>query len=135
LAEKTVREVDFDVEFIKASAEVIPLDDHSAEAVLVNYTLCMIPGVLTALEEMRRVLKRDGQLVFCEHGTAPDKAVRRWQNRLNPIWKRLGGGCNLNLPIPSLLEQAGFKIQGMDTMYIPGWKPACFNYWGTATPS
>ena len=79
-----------------------------------------------------RVLKPDGQLIFCEHGAAPDVAVRRWQNRLNPIWKRFGGGCNLNLPIPSLLEQSGFKIRGMDTMYLPGWKPATFNYWGTA---
>jgi hypothetical protein len=81
---------------------------------------------------MRRVLKQDGRLIFCEHGAAPDAAVRRWQNLMNPIWKRVGGGCNLNLPIPSLLEHAGFKIQEMDTMYIPGWKPACFNYWGTA---
>jgi hypothetical protein len=81
---------------------------------------------------MRRILKPDGRLIFCEHGAAPDRVVRRWQNRLNPIWKRISGGCNLNLPIPSLLEQAGFKIQGMDAMYLPGWKPATFNYWGTA---
>jgi ubiquinone/menaquinone biosynthesis C-methylase UbiE len=81
---------------------------------------------------MRRVLKPSGRLIFCEHGAAPDEAVRRWQNRLNPIWKRVGGGCNLNLAIPAELERAGFKIREMDKMYIPGWKPACFNYWGTA---
>ena len=98
------------------------------------FPLCTIPEVLIALGEMRRVIKRDGQLVFCEHGVSPDEGVLRWQNRLNPIWKRLSGGCNLNRSIPTLLEQAGFKIRGMDTMYIPVWKPASFNYWGTASP-
>ena len=132
LAQKTASRVDFRVEFIKGDAAAIPLDDRSADTVLVTYTLCTVPDVLTALKEVHRVLKPDGQLIFCEHGAAPDAAVRRWQNRLNPIWKRFGDGCNLNLLIPSLLEQSGFKIRGMDTMYLPGWKPATFNYWGTA---
>ena len=134
-AQKAVAHAEFDVEFIEATAEEIPLDDGSADTVLVTYTLCSIPEILPALGEMHRVLKPGGQLIFCEHGSAPDEAVRRWQNRLNPIWKRLGGGCNLNLPIPSLLKQAGFRIRAMDTMYIPGWKPACFNCWGTAISS
>jgi ubiquinone/menaquinone biosynthesis C-methylase UbiE len=132
LARETAARVEFNLEFIKGDAETIPLDDSSADSVLVTYTLCTVPGVVPVLEEIRRVLKPDGQLVFCEHGAAPDATVRRWQNRLNPIWKRFGGGCNLNLPIPSLLEQSGFKIRGMDAMYLPGWKPATFNYWGTA---
>jgi len=135
LAQQAGVQAEFDVEFVEATAEEIPLDDGSADTVLVTYTLCSIPEILPALGEMRRVLKRSGQLLFCEHGSAPDKAVQRWQNRLNPIWKRMSGGCNLNLPIPSLLKQAGFRIQAMDTMYIPGWKPACFNYWGTAISS
>ena len=135
LAQQEVLPAEFDVEFIEAAAEEIPLDGDSADTVLVTYTLCSIGEILPALGEMRRVLKQNGQLIFCEHGSAPDKPVRRWQDRLNPIWKRLSGGCNLNLPIPTLLEQAGFRIQKMDTMYIPGWKPACFNYWGTAIPS
>jgi SAM-dependent methyltransferase len=117
------------------AAEEIPLDDNSADTVLVTYTLCTISGILAALGEMRRVLKQGGRLIFCEHGAAPDEGVRRWQNRLNPIWKRVAGGCNLNLPIPSVLERAGFKIREMDTMYLPGWKPVCFNYWGTAISS
>ncbi|MFQ5929813.1 MAG: class I SAM-dependent methyltransferase [Acidobacteriota bacterium] len=133
LAKKKVGIVDFDVEFIEAAAEEMPLDDSSADTVLVTYTLCTIPEALLALAEMRRVLKQSGQLLFCEHGAAPDEGVQRWQNRLNPIWKRLGGGCNLNRPIATLIEQAGFKIRGMDTMYIPGWRPASFNYWGTAS--
>ena len=132
LAEKTAAQVEFNVEFINGDAETIPLDDRSVDNVLVTYTLCTVAGVLPSLEEIRRVLKADGHLIFCEHGAAPDDAVRRWQNRLNPVWKRIAGGCSLNLPIPSLLEQAGFKIRKMDTMYLPGWKPAAFNYWGVA---
>ena len=132
LAKRTASQVDFSVEFIKGDAEAIPFEDRSVDTVLVTYTLCSVPGALSALEEIRRVLKLDGQLIFCEHGAAPDASVRRWQNRLNPIWKRIGGGCNLNLPIPSLMEQAGLKIRKMDTMYLPGWKPVTYNYWGTA---
>ena len=135
LAQKAVAQTEFDVEFIESTAEEIPLDDGSADSVVVTYALCSIPEILPALGEMRRVLKQGGRLIFCEHGIAPEEAVRRWQNRLNPIWKRLGGGCNLNLPIPSLLERAGFKIRAMDAMYIPGWKPVSFNYWGTAISS
>jgi ubiquinone/menaquinone biosynthesis C-methylase UbiE len=132
LAKKTMAQTEFNLEFIKGGAETIPLDRNSTDTVLATYTLCTVPAVLPALEEIRRVLKPGGQLIFCEHGAAPDAAVRRWQNRLNPIWRRFGGGCNLNLPIPSLLEQSGFKIREMDSMYLPGWKPATFNYWGTA---
>ena len=135
LAQQAAAQAEFDVEFIEAAADEIPLEDGSADSVVVTYTLCSIPEILPALGEMRRVLKQGGQLIFCEHGSAPDEAVRRWQNRLNPIWKRLGGGCNLNLPIPSLLKQAGFRIRAMDAMYIPGWKPVCFNYRGTAISS
>lgn len=132
LAQKKLGILDFDVEFIEAPAEDIPLDDGSADTVLITYTLCTIPDVGAALEEARRVLKSDGSLVFCEHGLAPDESVRRWQNGLNPLWTRVAGGCNLNRPISTLIKQAGFRIRGMDTMYIPGWKPASFNYWGTA---
>ncbi len=132
LAQKKLGILDFDVEFIEAPAEDIPLDDGSADTVLITYTLCTIPDVGSALEEARRVLKSDGSLVFCEHGLAPDESVRRWQNGLNPLWTRVAGGCNLNRPISTLIKQAGFRIRGMDTMYIPGWKPASFNYWGTA---
>ena len=135
MAKPAVAQVEFDVEFIGAAAEEIPLEDNSADTVLVTYTLCSLEKIVPALGEMRRVLRQSGRLIFCEHGTAPDEGVRRWQNRLNPIWKRVAGGCNLNLPIPSVLESAGFKIREMDTMYIPGWKPACFNYWGTAISS
>ncbi len=132
LAEERVHGVGFPVEFLYAPAEEIPLPDRSADTVLVTFTLCTLPDVRRALREMARVLKPGGELVFCEHGLAPDENVRRWQNRLNPIWKALGGGCNLNRPIPSLLEQGGFRLREMASMYIPGWRPASFNYWGRA---
>ena len=135
MAEKTLTRAEFSVEFIKGGAEAIPLDDRCADSVLITFTLCTVASVVQALAEIRRVLKPNGQLIFCEHGTAPDAAVRRWQDRLNPIWKRISGGCSLNLPIPSLLQQAGFKIRAMDTMYLPGWKPATFIYRGTAAPA
>jgi SAM-dependent methyltransferase len=132
LAEKRVRGTDLPVEFLNATAEQIPLPNRSADTVLVTFTLCTLPDVRRALREMARVLKPGGELVFCEHGLAPDENVRRWQNRLNPIWKAFGGGCNLNRPIPSLLEQGGFRLREISSMYIPGWRPASFNYWGRA---
>lgn len=132
LAEKRVKNIQFEVEFIGLSGDEIPLESNSVNTVLVTYTLCTIPDVAQALSEMSRVLMPGGELIFCEHGLAPDEDVRRWQNRINPIWKRMGGGCNLNRPIPNLIEQGGFKINSIETMYIPGWKPACFNYWGSA---
>jgi ubiquinone/menaquinone biosynthesis C-methylase UbiE len=133
IARKNAAQHHIDVEFIQSGAEAIPLDSNSADTVVMTYTMCTIPEVRSALDEIRRVLKPGGKLVFCEHGLAPDKDVQRWQNRLNPAWKILGGGCNLNRPIPQLLQQSGFKTTDMQTMYIPGWKPGCFNYWGTAT--
>ena len=119
-------------EFIQAGAESIPLDENSADTVVMTFTMCTIPDVPAALQEIRRVLKPSGRLIYCEHGRAPDASVQRWQERLNPVWKVFAGGCNLNRPIPELLAQAGFKSGDMQTMYLPGWKPATFNYWGTA---
>ncbi len=132
MAEKRAIDIHFEVEFIGLSDDEIPLESNSVNTVLVTYTLCTIPDVFQALSEMSRVLMPGGELIFCEHGLAPDEDVRRWQNRMNPIWKRMGGGCNLNRPIPNLIEQGGFKINNIETMYIPGWKPASYNYWGSA---
>jgi ubiquinone/menaquinone biosynthesis C-methylase UbiE len=132
MAEKAARSRDIDVEIIGCPAESIPLEDESVDTVVITYTLCTIPETEPALHEMGRVLRRGGEFIFCEHGAAPDAGVRRWQDRINPIWRRLGGGCHLNRDIPGLIERSGFKITKLDTMYIPGWRPASFNYWGTA---
>jgi ubiquinone/menaquinone biosynthesis C-methylase UbiE len=133
IARKNAAEHHLDAEFMESGAESIPLDNNVADTVVMTYTMCTIPQVGSALDEIRRVLKPGGKLLFCEHGQAPDKSVRQWQERMNPIWNVLGGGCNLNRPIPSLLEESGFRSSDMQTMYIPGWKPACFNYWGSAS--
>jgi ubiquinone/menaquinone biosynthesis C-methylase UbiE len=121
-----------DVEVIGLPAEEIPLEDASVDTVLITYTLCTIPDPARALRQMARVLAPGGRLLFCEHGAADDPSVRKWQDRLTPVWKRVGGGCHLNRHIPSLIEQAGFRIEAMETMYLPGWRPASFNYWGSA---
>ena len=133
MAEKAARSARFGVELIGLVGEEIPLENNSVDTVLLTYTLCTIPDVEPALRGMARVLKPGGTLIFCEHGAAPEDSVRRWQDRINPIWKRLGGGCNLNRAIPDMIEQGGFRVTKMETMYIPGWRPASFNYWGTAT--
>jgi ubiquinone/menaquinone biosynthesis C-methylase UbiE len=133
IAEKAASAVSFDVEFISLPGEEIPLDNNSVDTVLITYTLCSIPDAQLALQQMSRVLKPEGKLIFCEHGVAPDPNVRRWQDRMNPVWSRLGGGCQLNRAIPELIEQGGFRIDGMQAKYIPGWRPASYNYWGEAT--
>ncbi len=133
-ARRTAEQVPFEVEFLALEGAQIPLEAGSVDTVLVTYTLCTIPDAPAALDAMRRVLKPGGRLIFCEHGRAPDEAVRRWQGRLNPLWKRIGGGCNLDRDIPALLEAAGFHIEALESMYLPRVpRFAGFNYWGSAT--
>ncbi len=133
LATKNLQGMSLDLEFIDLPGEEIPLESNSVDTVLVTYTLCTIPDVATALEGMRRVLRPEGQLLFCEHGVAPDENVRRWQNRLNSGWGVLAGGCNMNRDVPSMIEAAGFKIVQDERMYIPGPRILSYNYWGSAT--
>ena len=125
-------QLDFSVDVIAAGAESMPLDARRFDTVVVTYTLCSLTLIDESLAEISRVLKPGGKLLFCEHGVAPDKTTRFWQNTINPIWKRLGGGCNLNRNIPLLLEESGFGIESLDQMYIPGVKFASYNYWGEA---
>jgi len=134
IAQKNAAEHHLEAEFIQSGAESIPLEPNTVDTAVMTYTMCTIPEVAAALAEIRRVLKPGGRMLFCEHGLAPDESVRRWQKRVNPLWTRLAGGCNLNRPIPDLLRQAGFEVAELNTMYIPGWRPACFNYWGSAKP-
>lgn len=126
------KDLPFEFEFINAYAENIPLDNNSIDTVVITYSLCTIPDTTQAFSEIRRVLKPGGKLLFCEHGKAPDKVIQKYQNMVNPLWKRIGGGCNLNRDIPLLIEENGFKLNQLETMYLPGWKPASFNYWGSA---
>jgi ubiquinone/menaquinone biosynthesis C-methylase UbiE len=135
LAAQRVTRSGLPVELIGLSAEKIPMADHSFDTVLLTYTLCSISDPVTALGEMRRVLKPDGRLLFCEHGQAPDESVRRWQDRLTPAWSRIAGNCHLNRAVPRLLEEGGFRLERLDTMYLPGPRPLTYNYWGVARPA
>jgi ubiquinone/menaquinone biosynthesis C-methylase UbiE len=119
---------------IAGSAESIPLDASSVDTVVTTWVLCSIPDAGIALTELRRVLKPGGQMLFVEHGLAPDQAVRKWQNRLNPAWKKIAGGCHLNRPIADLIEAAGFRISRLDKGYMQGPKPMTFMYEGAARP-
>jgi ubiquinone/menaquinone biosynthesis C-methylase UbiE len=123
------------VNFIEASAEAIPLDDRSVDTVVTTWTLCSIPDAAMALTEMRRVLRPGGKLLFVEHGMAPDRNVRRWQDWLTPAWKRISGGCHLNRPISAMIEGAGFRIDRVETGYMPGPKAMTFVYEGSAWPN
>jgi ubiquinone/menaquinone biosynthesis C-methylase UbiE len=123
------------VSFLEASAEAIPLDKSSVDTVVTTWTLCSIPQAATALAEMRRVLRPGGKLLFVEHGLAPDEAVRRWQHRLTPAWRYISGGCHLNRPIRSMIEGTGFRVDRIETGYMPGPKPMTFMYEGSARPT
>ena len=120
------------VEFIKCGAEDLPIDDHQIDTVVATYTFCTIPDIFSAFAEVRRVLKPTGKLLFVEHGLAPDVPIQKNQHRINPIWRRIAGGCHLNRDIPHLMKLGGFKIDHLEEMYLPGWKPATFNVWGSA---
>jgi ubiquinone/menaquinone biosynthesis C-methylase UbiE len=132
MAKFTHQDTSLEIEWIEAGAESIPVEDGLFDSIVTTYTLCSLPNLQESFEEFRRVLKPEGQLIFCEHGLAPDKSVYKWQVRLNPLWKRLSGGCNLNRDILSILKKGGFEIRDLETMYLPGWKPATYNMWGKA---
>ena len=125
-ARKNIEKATFDVELIDLPGEEIPLEDNSADTVLLTFTLCTIPDWQKALEQMRRVLKPGGKLLFCEHGKAPDARIHQWQDRINPYWNKFAGGCNLNRPIPELISNSGFDIEKIDSRYYPG--PKVLNY-------
>ena len=122
--------VSFPVERIGLSGENIPMDTNSVDTVVVTYSLCTIPDPVKALIEMRRILKPGGDILFCEHGRAPETNIVKWQNRIDPIWSKLAGGCQSGRNIPSLIAQAGLKTTDIQQSYIPGPKVLSYNYWG-----
>ncbi|APX89443.1 SAM-dependent methyltransferase [Brevirhabdus pacifica] len=120
------------VDLIEASAEDLPLSCDSFDMVTVTWTLCSVRDPARVLAELRRVLRPGGALAFVEHGRAPDPPVRRWQDRLTPFWRRCAGNCHLNRPVAQELEQAGFRIERLDTGYAKGPRPMTFMYEGRA---
>jgi ubiquinone/menaquinone biosynthesis C-methylase UbiE len=124
------------VEFLAKSADQpLPLPAAAFDTVVSTWTMCSIPDASRALQEMRRVLRPDGRLIFIEHGRAPDPKVVAWQDRLSPYWPRLTGGCRLNRKIDELIEAAGFHVIELQTGYLPGPRPMMYTYQGFAQPA
>jgi SAM-dependent methyltransferase len=120
LADKRLKATPVPVHRSGLDGQTLPFADHSFDAALSTWTLCTIPDVVAALSEVRRVLKPGGTLHFLEHGLAPDERVRVWQRRLDPIEKRLFGGCHFTRPIVDLVTTAGFIINEVDLFYEQG---------------
>ncbi len=135
MARKRVALARFPVEFFAQSAEQrLPLPTESMDTVVVTWALCSIRNAPEALQQMRRVLKPGGLLIFLEHGRSPDPRVVAWQDRLTPLWKRFSGGCHLNRKVDDLIAAAGFQITELKTCYLPGPRPVTYTYQGFAKP-
>jgi len=120
-------------EFLTQSAEEpLPLASETIDTVVVTWTVCSLPNAAKALQEMKRVLKASGRLIFVEHGRAPDPGVAAWQDRMTPLWKRLAGGCHLNRRIDELIMEAGFRISDLKLGYVAGPRPLTYTYQGVA---
>lgn len=133
LAAKRIEASPVEVQFVGLDGQRLPLDDDSCDAALLTFTLCTIPDHGAALGELRRVVKPGGTLHFVEHGAAPDARVRRWQDRLTPLQRRVADGCHLNRPILELIEAAGFRIEWSESAYVGRPKSASYFIAGVAT--
>lgn len=134
LASKNKPAIPLDI--LRAPAEAIPLPDASCDTAVVTYTLCSVADPLQALRELRRVLRPQGRVLFCEHGRSPEPGVARWQDRLNPLWRRLAVGCNLNRPVRGLFDAAGFRIETLREFYLDKTpRPVGFHSRGIAVPA
>jgi SAM-dependent methyltransferase len=119
---------------IKAGiGEAMPYNDASFDTVLVTFTLCSVESQTQTLAEIKRVLRPDGKVLFAEHGCAPDAKVARWQSRIEPIWKRIGGNCHLTRAVTGGYEAAGFKLARGGKQYMEkAPKPFGWVEWGEA---
>ncbi len=120
------------VDFVDAGGESIPASANTFDTVVMTWTLCTIPEPATALQEIRRVLKPEGRVIFAEHGKAPDLTVAKLQDRLNPLWRAVAGGCHLNRQMDQLFHANGFVFDDVQTGYLEGPRFATYNYRGLA---
>ena len=120
LAEERLVAADVPVDFVGLDAETLALDDDSVDGALSTWTLCSVPEPVAAVRELARVLRPGGTFHFVEHGLAPDPGVRRWQNRLNGVQRRVACGCNMNRDIPAIIEAGGMTVTSLDTFYANG---------------
>jgi len=119
-----------------ASAEWLPFPSASFDTVVSTMTLCSVPHLSKALQELLRVVKPGGRFLFLEHGESPDRSVRRWQDGLTPVWKHLGDGCHLNRSIAEVIQEQCWKVTALDRFYLPGVpKPFGYFYQGVAVKS
>lgn len=124
------------LDWLQRGAEDAGLAPGSIDTIVTTYTLCTIPDAVGALAALKRALKPEGQLLFCEHGVAPDADVTKWQRRLEPVWRPLAGGCHLTRDVEAMIGAAGWRIQGVERMYLPGTpRFAGYNVWGAARPA
>ena len=135
MTERKLFGLPFAVSLHAASAEALPFAAATFDTVVTTWTLCSIPDVAAALREARRVLKPHGELLFVEHGASPDAAVLRWQQRLNPVWNVLAGGCHLDRPAADLIRAAGLRIDELSAAYLEGPRFMTYTYEGLARPS
>jgi ubiquinone/menaquinone biosynthesis C-methylase UbiE len=135
LAAKRVAISDVPVEYVGLDGASLPLDSESVDHVLITWTMCSIPAVERALEEIHRVLRPSGRLHFAEHGRSPDPKVAHRQDRLTPLQRRCAGGCHLNRPIDRLIAAAHFEMTRLENFYMKGPKPLSYMYEGSATKS
>jgi ubiquinone/menaquinone biosynthesis C-methylase UbiE len=132
-ARAAAREKGWAADLRQGRGEAIPFGDASFDCVVCTFTLCSVQDPSQVIREMRRILRPGGQALFLEHGRAPDADVQRWQERIEPVWKHLAGGCHLTRPIASALAGAGFAVETLGEGYTPqaprfaGWME-----WGTA---
>ena len=132
-ARKHTSWVHFPVKLMECGAERLPLEDGSVDSVVMTWTLCSIGDPGPALAEMRRVLRPGGALIFIEHGRAPEEGVRRWQERITPVWRKVAGGCHLDRPVDRLIEASGLRLIDLETGYmVKGPKTFTFHYRGQA---
>jgi ubiquinone/menaquinone biosynthesis C-methylase UbiE len=123
IAERRIAAADVEVDYVGLHGESIPLGDASCDGALSTFTLCTIPDVAAALAEVRRVLRPGGRFHFLEHGLSPDRAVARWQRRLEPMQRRVADGCHLTREPAELVRAAGFEIERIESRYATGPKP------------
>lgn len=127
LSQRRRRATALPIERTGLDGQALTESDDSCDSALVTFSLCTIPDPIRALREVARVLRPGGTLAFLEHGLAPDPGVARWQQRLDPIERRVAGGCELSRNIPELVRSAGFEIVELETKYLPG--PAPLRPW------
>jgi ubiquinone/menaquinone biosynthesis C-methylase UbiE len=133
MARKRAMAGTIEVEFLSQSAEEqLPFANASIDTVVITWALCSIPNAPKALQQVKRVLKASGRLIFLEHGRAPDPGIAVWQDRITPFWKHIGGGCHLNRKIDDLVTAAGFRIAELKTCYLTGPRPMTYTYQGVA---